>query len=979
MKKVFISIVLLALTIVGVKAQQIEVTGTVTSFMEDNMPLPGVTVQIKGTTQGTITDFDGRYSIEVSPNDTLLFSYVGMVTEAIPVEGQTRIDIGLMMDVASLGEVVVVGYGTESSRLISGSLGVVGENEIRDVPMRTIDGVLQGRSAGVQISQNSGTPGAATTVRIRGNSSISAGNEPLYVVDGIPVTTGNFGQVGFSGQGINALSDINPNDIESITVLKDASAAAIYGARATNGVILITTKRGTAQETSINFNATYGLQDVENRLEMLNAKQWHELKETTPADPASIKNTDWLDQVLRRAPMANYELSANGGNEKTTFFVSGNYYTQEGVVLGTSYERLNGRLNVDHKVNEKFDLGASLGVSYSLNNRVEGDQSLNAPLANAIANPAIFPVYNEDGSYNEDAPFANPVAIGKEAINEAHSYRTIGNVFGDYRIFPNLTFSTKWGFDYLSLREHSYDPTTTRQGARSNGIGIAAQNNVLNIVANNTLRYNTSIADMHNLDMLAGYSFEMFQRRNLFIRGVDFPNEYFEYLAEAGTISDAYARSLNRGISSYFGQLRYNYDYRYIFTATARYDGSTKFSENNRYGFFPAASAAWRMSEEGFFKDLNTPINEWRWRASYGITGNDGIPDFAYLALFGGGSNYLGESGIYPLSLHNPDLKWETTYQLNAGVDIGLWNDRLEISVDYYNNQTQDLLFSRPVSMTAGSSSITSNIGELENKGIELSIKTINFETSDFSWSSSFNLSRNRNKVLSLYKDQPLDNLGRGSNSVRVGEPIGIFYGYNSLGVDPSTGDIVFEDTNDDGVIDASDRTKIGDPNPDFTGGFGNIVTWRNFELNVFLQFSYGNDIFNGTRIFIESMKGSDNQTIAVLDRWREPGDETHIPRATGRDPNNNNRISSRFIEDGSYLRVKNLSLSYNVDRAFVERIGMRSARVFITGQNLLTFTNYSGMDPEVNYAGPDNLVLGTDFFTYPQVRTVSIGINLGL
>ncbi len=947
--------------------------------MEDDMALPGVTVQIKGTSQGTVTDLDGRYSIDLNANDTLIFSYVGMVSEIIPVEGRNTIDVALMMDVANLGEVIVVGYGTESSRLVSGSMGVVSSSDIRDVPMRTVDAVLQGRSSGIQISQNSGTPGAATSVRIRGNSSISAGNEPLYVVDGIPITTGNYGQVGFSGQGINALSDINPNDIESITVLKDASAAAIYGARATNGVILITTKRGLQQKTQINFNATYGIQDVENRLEMLNAQQWHNLKETTPENPDDMVDTDWLDHVLRSAPMANYELSANGGSENTKFFVSGSYYTQEGVVLGTSYERLNSRINVDHMINSNFDIGASFGLSYSLNNRVEGDQSLNAPLANAIANPPIFPVYNEDGSYNEEAPFANPVAIGNEAINQAHSYRTIGNVFANYRLLPNLTFSTKWGVDYLSLREHSYDPITTRQGARSNGIGIAAQNNVLNIVSNNTLRYATSIADAHNLELLTGYSFEMFQRRNLFIRGVDFPNEDFEYLSEAGTISDAYARAVDRGMSSYFGQFKYNFDYKYIITATARYDGSTKFSENNRYGFFPAVSAAWRMSQENFFQNINTPVNEMRWRLSYGITGNDGIPDFAYLALYGGGSNYLGQSGIYPLGLENPDLKWETTYQFNAGLDIGLWDDRLEISIDYYNNQTQDLLFNRPISMVSGSSSITSNIGELENQGIELTLNTINYETDDFSWTTTFNLSRNRNKVLSLYKDQPLDNIGRGSNSVRVGEPIGIFYGYNSLGVDPSTGDIVFEDVDKNGVIDASDRTKIGDPNPDFTGGFGNNLSWKNFDLSIFLQYSYGNDIFNGTRIYIESMKGNDNQTIAVLDRWREPGDETDIPRAIGRDPNNNNRISSRFIEDGSYLRIKNVSLSYNLNQSFVERAAMRSARVFVSAQNLFTFTRYSGMDPEVNYAGADNLVLGTDFFTYPQVRTISFGINIGL
>ncbi len=963
--------------VLALQAQQIQVSGVVTSVREGDISLPGVTVMVQGTTRGTITDMEGRYEIMVQPNDTLVFSFVGMVPRTIPVEGRSIINVGMDMDIAQLGEIVVTGYGTESRRLISGAVGVVSEEEMRESSLRTIDGVLQGRSAGVQITQSSGTPGAANTIRIRGNSSISAGNQPLVVVDGIPLTTGNFGQVGFSGQGIDALSDINPSDIESITVLKDASAAAIYGARATNGVILITTKRGSKQETRLSFHATTGMQDLENRLEMLNAEQWHDLKGTQPADPANLVDTDWLSEVLRTAPTMNYELSASGGDETTQFFVSGNYYNQEGILLGTSFERLSSRVNLDHTVNERFDIGLSFGASYSLNHRVEGDQSLNAPLANAIANPAIYPVYNEDGSYNEEAPFANPVAIGREAINEAHSYRTLGNIFGNYRILHNLTFSTKWGFDYLSLREHSYDPVTTRQGARSNGIGLEAQSNVLNIVSNNTLRYVNTFVDNHNVELLGGYSFESWQRRRAFIRGVDFPNPYFQYISEAATISNASADATDRGLSSIFGQLRYNYSYRYILSLTARYDGSSRFGEDNRYGFFPAASVAWRISEEDFFKAWDTPVNELRWRLGYGITGNDGIPDFAYLALFGGGANYLGQSGIYPRGLSNPDLKWETTYQYSTGLDIGLLNDRIELTVDYYYNHTKDLLFSRPISYTSGYGSIQSNIGELENRGIEFTLTTVNIENNLFSWTSSVNISRNRNKVLSLYNDQPLDNIGRGSNSVRVGEPMGIFYGYQSLGVDPSTGDIVFADINGDGQITSEDRTKIGDPNPDFIGGISNRLTYQNFELNVFLQFSYGNDIFNGTRIYIESMKGGDNQTTAVLDRWRQPGDETHIPRATELDPNNNNRISSRFIEDGSYLRVKNVTLSYRLDRNLASRLGMRSARVFLTGQNLLTFTNYSGMDPEVNYAGQSTLVMGTDFFTHPQVRTVSLGINI--
>ncbi|MFW5707101.1 MAG: SusC/RagA family TonB-linked outer membrane protein, partial [Bacteroidota bacterium] len=622
MKKILFSIVLLVFTFWASQAQTLRVTGTVTSFMEDDMPLPGVTVQIKNTTQGTITDIDGRYSIEVAPTDTLIFSYVGMVSEVVPVDGRNIIDVAMMMDVESLGEVVVVGYGTESSRLISGSLGVVSDSEIRDVPMRTIDGVLQGRSAGVQITQNSGTPGSANSVRIRGNSSISAGNEPLYVIDGIPMTTGNYGQIGFSGQGINALSDINPNDIESITVLKDASAAALYGARATNGVILITTRRGSTQKTNINFSGSWGTQQIPNRLEMLNAEQWHEYRGTTP-DPENPVDVDWLDEILSTAPMSSYELSASGGDEKTQFFISGNYYDQEGIILGTDFQRLNGRINLDHRVNENVKIGGSLGTSYSLNNRVEGDRSLHGVLPNAISMAPVYPVYNPDGSYNQDGFFANPVAIGNEAINEAHSYRTLGNAFTDIKFLNHFTFSTKWGMDYLSLREHSYDPILTRQGATTNGLGIEAQTNVLNIVSNNLVRYVDDFNEVHNLEALAGYSFEMFQSRIQYAEGIDFPGPYFEYLLDAGTIRRAETVATDRGINSYFGQVKYNYNFKYIITLSGRYDGSSKFGLNNRYGFFPAISAAWRISEEKFFEDLNTPINEFRLRGSYGITGND--------------------------------------------------------------------------------------------------------------------------------------------------------------------------------------------------------------------------------------------------------------------------------------------------------------------------------------------------------------------
>ena len=979
MKKKLFGFIVMVLFGLSITAQTINITGTVTSVMEDDMPLPGATVQIKGTTLGTVTDMDGRYQIEAAATDTLIFSYVGMINETVPVEGSNIINVGLRMDIARLGEVVVVGYGTESSRLVSGSLGVVSESEMRDVPMRTLDGVLQGRSAGVQITQNAGNPGAATSVRIRGNSSISAGNEPLYVIDGIPMTTGNYGQIGFSGQGINALSDINPNDIESITVLKDASAAAIYGARATNGVIVITTRRGSEKRTDINFNMSMGRQEAANVLQMLNADQWHDYRGTEP-DPENPVDTDWLSKIFRTAPMSSYELSASGGDEKTQFFISGNYFMQEGIIIGTDFQRLNGRLNLDHKVNSNVTIGGSLGTSYSLNNRVEGDRSLHGVLPNAISMAPIYPVYNEDGTYNQDGFFANPIAIGNEAINEAHSYRTIGNAFADITFLDNFTFSTKWGMDYLSLREHSYDPTTTRQGAITNGLGIEAQTSVLNVVSNNLIRYNNSFLEVHNLEVLGGYSFEMFQRRIQYAAGIDFPGAYFQYLLDAGTIRSAEARATDRGINSYFGQMRYNYDYKYIVSLSGRFDGSSKFGPNNRYGFFPAVSFAWRLTEESFFQNLKATINEFRIRTSYGLTGNDGIPDFAYMDLYRGRANYRQQAGIAPTGIPNPDLKWETTRQFNIGTDIEFYNERIALALDYYHNITSDLLFNRPVSFTSGFTSITSNIGELENRGIEVSLTTLNVSNDQFSWETKFNLSHNKNKILSLYKDQNLLDLDRYSPSaVIVGEPMSVFYGFRSLGVDPSTGDIVWDDIDGNGVINSDDRTIIGDPNPLFTGGFTNNLMYGPFELNLFIQFSYGNDIFNATRIFIEAMKGPDNQSVAILDRWRQPGDVTDIPRASENDPNANNRISSRFVEDGSYARLKNLTFSYNVKREWVQRIGAQSARIFFTGANLITVTNYSGMDPEVNYRGDSNLLKATDFFTYPQARTYTFGINLRL
>lgn len=967
MKRTFI-LCFLILAAMSAFSQTITVTGKVTS-KSDDLPLPGVAVVIKGTSVGTVTDINGNFSIQASQDATLVFSFVSMITEEIEIRNRKSINLVMKEMAFNLGEIIVVGYTSESKKLVSSSVSNVNVENLQSMPVKTIDGILQGQAPGLQVNQNSGTPGGGMSVRVRGNSSINAGNQPLFVIDGIPVTTGNFGAVSMGGQGINALSDLNPSDIESVTILKDASATAIYGARGANGVVLITTKRGSLNKNFVDVNVSYGIQQLpgERKLKLLNAEQWYEYKglSGTPEH-----NTDWLDEVFRVAPTMTMDVSTRGGNEKTKYFLSGTYYNQDGIVLGTAFQRYSGRLNLDHKFNDKLSIGSSVSLTYSENDRVEGDQTLYGVLPNAISIPAIFPVYNEDGTYNEDHFYANPVAVAKEAINQAFTNRTLGNIFGEYRILPELTFSSKWSADIYSLREHSYDPVTTRQGARYNGLGIEASTNVENIVTNNLLNYKKSVSNIHNFDILLGQSFEKYKSRSSYIEGIDFPNPNLQYLASAGQIRAAEARATDRALNSYFSQVRYNYAYKYIFAVTARYDGSSKFGANNKYGFFPALSVAWRISEEEFMK-TNKTISELKLKGGIGLTGNDGIGDFASPALFGGGANYEGVSGIYPVQLANPDLKWETTQQISAGFEIGLYRERILISTEFYNNNTKDLLFYKPLPPSSGYTSIAENVGKINNKGFEIDLSSLNIDR-EWQWKTSWNFSLNRNKVIELHKGEEIT-VGRGNNLIREGEHMGVFYGLNYLGVDPSTGNIVYEDVNSDGIINSDDYVITGNPNPKFIGGLTNIFTYRKFELSIFLQYVFGNDIYNGTRVFTEVSPTEDNQLVTVLERWQTPGDITNIPRI-----GDGQRWTSRFIEDGSFLRIKHVTLNYNLNPSIRNGNLLRHARLFVSVQNAYTVTGYSGMDPDINYAGDSNTVMGTDFFTYPQSRTYTIGISLG-
>ncbi|MEM5565887.1 TonB-dependent receptor [Psychroserpens sp. AS72] len=952
---------------------------------DTGMPLVGATVMVKGANTGVITDFDGNFVLSV-PEDTttLIISYLGYSPQEVDITGKTTIDVKMIPDNATLDEIVVIGYGTEKKALLSDAVTSISSKQVKDLPVSSVDGILQGQAAGVQVQQNSGTPGGEMSVRIRGLSSISGSNQPLYIIDGIPVTTGNFGQIGYSGQGSSALTDLNPSDIESISVLKDASATAIYGARGSNGIVLITTKRGKEQKSVVNVNVYSGVQRAWNKLDMLNAREWMEyrndLTNSTVFTEEQMNNitvdTDWQDVIFRNAQVNSYELSTLGGSEKTQFFISGTFFDQEGILIGTDYQRINGRVNVDHQLSDKVKIGTSVGLTYAKTNRVESDQTLHGPLPNGISTPAIYSVYNEDGTYNQNGPYSNAVSIANEAINQNFSYRTNSNIYLDYKIFDDLTFSSKWGIDFLNFREHAYESTKTVQGAKYNGLGFETYSNVSNIVSNNLLKYNKKINN-HKFEALVGYTFEKYQYRSSFIRGQDFADDNLEYISSASTIVSASANASDAGIRSYLGRVNYNFDDKYILAVSGRFDTSTKFGENNRTGFFPAASVAWRVSEESFLKNQEF-ISELKLRVSYGLTGNDDISPFLFSELYGN-TSYGGQPAIYPSNIPNPDLKWESTSQFNLGLNIGLFDDRIKVTADYYNKQTKDLLLSRPLPSSSGFSSITENVGRVENKGIEISIATNNFIGDNFTWDTNFNISGNRNKVLELYNGQPIDDIGRGGNRIMEGQPIGIFYSYESLGVDPSTGDIVYADTNFDGEITSADRTIVGNPHPDFIFGLTNNFSYKGIDLSIFLQGSYGNDVFNGSRLFLESLQGGDNQLAAITRRWQQPGDITDIPRATT-DPiasAQNKRVSSRFIEDGSYMRIKNVTLGYTVDKKVMDKTMFTSLRVYVSAQNLFTFTKYTGLDPEVNYRGDDNSVIGTDFFTYPQAQTITIGANL--
>lgn len=991
MKQVVIAWVMLTLSI-GYSIAQQTVTGTVKESSGD--PLAGVTVLVKGTTFGTYSDDQGRYRIEVpNNNSTIVFSFIGKRVVEEALNGRTSIDVVMEEDALLLDEVLVTGYNTVRRKDVTGSVSSVSGADFVDVPVIGVQNALQGRTPGVQVTKNSGTPGGGVDVRVRGTTSISASSQPLFVIDGVPLVDGDFSQNGVGGAVTNSLSDINPNDIESIEVLKDASTAAIYGSRGANGVVLITTKKGLANKTQVSLNSSYGFQEAWNTLDMLDSTGYYEFIGAVFGSPGAVDklggNTNWQDEIFRQGAVTDNQLSISGGTQTTRFYASLGYYDEEGIVKNTDFKRYSGRLNVDHRASDKFKMGMNLSFTNSIAGRVQNDNNIYGAVSTAILQRPDLKILNDDGTYATDFGLENPVAAVTEYQNHVTTNRIVGNLFGEYEILKGLSIRATVGSDILSYQEEVYEPVILQSAAGSNGRGFYSTNTYQRWLTEYTLNYR-KIVGKNNFSALAGTGYQGDNRKGSFIDKVGFPSPAFTTLDAAATVTDAESDFSGNELQSYFANAFYSFDDKYIVNATFRADGYSAFGEDNRFGYFPGVSAAWRISSEKFMNIK--AINDLKLRVGWGVTGNNNIPNFAARSLYFAGANYLDQPGTEPAQIGNRSLKWETTDQLNIGLDFTLVNSRISGSVDYFQKNTSDLLLNRPIPTTSGFLSVFENIGSMENKGVEFDINTLNI-TGEFKWTTNFNISFIRNEVTELFEDQPID-VGF-SNRIAVGQSIGTFYGHVTDGLfqnqgevdahavqtagrrNTKPGDIRFKDLNGDGTINDDDRDFIGSAQPDFIGGLTNALSYKGIELNFFLQYSYGNEVFNNNRVFSEGFNSVFNQTTAFNDRWKQEGDQTDIPRAVRNDPNNNRRDSDRFVEDGSYIRLKTATLSYTLPGSVVKLIGLNKVRLYVAGQNLITLTDYSGFDPEVNTFDQSNTALGTDFLTYPQARSYIGGVQI--
>lgn len=1008
-------------------AQTSSVSGRITA--SDGGALPGATVLERGTTNGVSTNAEGAFSLSVQPNATLVISSVGYTAQTLAVGSQSVLNVTLAASATQLSEAIVVGYGTQTKADVTGAVTQVSGKEVANAPVPSFEQALQGKAAGVFIENSSGKLGQGIKVRVRGTSSISGGTQPLYVVDGIPVISENLSA---TEAATNPIADLNPNDIENISILKDASASAIYGSRASNGVVLITTKRGKSGATHFTLGYQTGLSKPTRLKEYLNASEYvtlfREAGEATKATYGALAerrlkrysagtdyanaavNSDWQNEAFQRAPFGQYDLGVSGGNDKTRFFLSGLYSDQKGILIGNKFEKISTRLNLDHKATDKLTLGLNFNLSRTRNNRVSNDDAFSTPLQ-IVALAPITPIIDPrtqlasgaldpaTGLPNTNFPtYYNPFLSYLDAGYVATVYRTLGNVFGQYEFIPGLSFRSEIGLDLLNQEENQYEGrlTARNSGFSNNGSGFNRHVTSARYTTNNFLTYHKILNELHSIEAVVGTAYEERKINTNSVQGQQFASDAYKLLTSSALINGGTSTETRSALLSYFARVNYAFANKYLLSVSTRIDGSSRFGINKRYGVFPAASIGWVVSEEAFLKNQKI-LSFLKPRFSIGQTGNQDFNDFASRNLFSGDAGYAGQPGQRPFQLGNPDLKWETTTQSDVGVEFGFLNNRINLEVDAYQKNTKDLALNVNVPGTSGFVRQFRNVGNLQNRGLEFALNTRNL-TGAFTWSTNFNASTNSNKITNT-QGQVIE--GGFVNRAVEGQPIGVFYTVEYAGVDPKNGDALYwknsADVNGNGQIDHSggmtndygqaNRVVLGNPNPKWTGGVTNSFAFKGIDFNFTFQGVFGNKIYRGAGQYEEAnaSQGFDNQTKDQLNRWQHPGDITNVPQArlfpdvaNGTDP------SSRYISDGSYVRLKTVTLGYNIPVTFVQKAKIASVRIYLSGVNLATYTHYKGWDPEVNadyLAGnpvTGNIAQGNDFYSAPQAKTYTVGINVG-
>ena len=1002
---------LLIATIVAIEPIVAAAQGLITGHITDvstGEPLIGASVIVKSEKgKGVVTDIDGNFSLKtkVEAPLTLRVEYVGYRAIDVDVyDFEEPVEIQLIDNSNRLNEVVVLGYTQVKRQNLTGSVASVKGADIASTAASGFNEQLQGQAAGVIISGSSGTPGSGVFVRLRGTTSINAGNDPLYIIDGVPINSQPLQSISNGGQTINALSDLNPNDIEKIEVLKDANATAIYGARGANGVVLVTTKRGSkGQKTRVSFNAEYGFAKAAKLWDLASGPETAQILNEAwindGKDPSLVpyrskesgglglpeeQNTyDRQSAIFRTAAIQNYNLAISGGNERTKFYIGAEYTDQEAIVRTQDFSRLGLRVNLDHDINKNVSLSTGTSLQWTRRSLSRIANSPKGILQASVHHSTLLNPYNEDGSYARYGIFDNIYALIENSNHHTYGLRTVDNVSLLWKIVSGLQFKSTVSLDYNNYREKRYFNTQLADG-QPNGSAEDATTINYTITAEQLLNFNKDIKKIHSIAAFLGNSVQYTGLRTQDIKGSGFPDNALQELASAAITTGQTAFS-SYSLVSFFGGANYSLLNRYALDVNLRADASSRFGKNNRWGLFPSIGASWTISEESWLKSAKF-IDGLKIKASIGWTGNQNIDDFASLGLWNGGGVYNDQSGVLHTQLANPELKWETTRQWNVGLEGSFLNGRVSFEVDVYNKYTYDLLLSTPIPGKTGFSSTYSNLGEMSNKGVEFQITTKNIQKKDFNWETSFNIAHNANLIERL----PVSFSQYDRDWVRLeeGKPMYSFWLYKQLYVDPQTGNAVYDDVNDDSKITVADRQIVGDAWPDFTGGLRNAFRWKNIDLSLFFYFSVGNDVFNMNRFFQEhgGMRGTNWGLLkSQMDRWQKPGDVTDIPKAStlanADGSSNNGFASSRFLEDGSFLRLRNVSLGYTFPKKLVAKAGIERLRIYVNATNLFTITGYSGADPEGNTAADytHGTVQGLDFAIPPQPRQVVFGASLTL